>query len=170
METECAQITGIEYTLTINLYSKCMSSIINHFQAILVGNLLYPLGVTGLAIYMYWHYSRGLRRNGSLYLIGVNITCSRVYIHKYRLYTIPPQSVSRSNKTIGSSNNLACYTQCLKSCYQRQSAISKQTYIRHLQINSQFLFKLLVKRTIIGYPFTCPNLLEHFIKIIKIRQ
>ena len=61
-------------------------------------NLLYPLGVTGLAIYMYWHYSRGLRRNGSLYLIGVNITCSRVYIHKYRLYTIPPQSVVVATK------------------------------------------------------------------------
>ena len=170
METECGHIPCIQNAFTVYFHTKRMGRVINNFQAILVGYLLNTHGITGLPIYMNRHNGRCSGCNGSLYLIRIHITCRRVDIHEDRSNTIPPKGMGGSHKTIRGGYHLSRYSQSLQSCYQWQCSIGEKTDKRYFQISSQFLFQLLMKRTIVCYPLARPNFLEHCVKIVKVRQ
>ena len=170
METQRAHVTSIEHTFAVNLNTKGMSSIVDHLQSIFIGNLLDLLHLHRLAIAMHRHNCSSLGGNSSLNLIGINTASFLLNINKHRLATIPPNAMSCGHKAIWCSDYLSRNTQSLQCCQERKRTISKQTDVRHLQILCKCFLQLLMETTIISNPLTCPNFLQHFIKLIEVGQ
>ena len=170
METQCRHISCIKDTFSIDFHTESVCSIINHFQSISVGYLLYAFCVARLTIHMHWHYRRCFRCYGGFNPVRVNIACRWVDVNKHRFYAVPPQAVCRCHKTVWRCYHLTCYAQPLQSCYKRKRSVCEKAYIWNFQIGSKLFFQLFVKRAIISNPLACPYLLKHRIEFIKIRQ
>ena len=119
MKAQCSHIASCNNRLSIFLYTKGMSSIINDFQAISVCYLLNTIHVTRLPIYMYRHYCCCFRSYCSLYLFRIHISCHRINIDKHRFNSIPPKRMRSRHETIRCSYNLPRNTHRLQSAYQR---------------------------------------------------
>ena len=89
-----------------NFESKSMSCVVDDFETIGVGNLLDTAYIAGLAVAVHGHDGRGTRCDGSLNLLGIEITCARVDIDKDRLAARPPNTMCGGHKTIGGCNDL----------------------------------------------------------------
>ena len=169
VKTQCGHIACIQHTLAIHLNAKCVGSIIDDLQAILVSNLLNLLHLDRLAIAVHRHDGRGLGRDGSLDLVGVKATGFLLNIHEHGTAAVPPDAVGGGHKAVGRGDDFARDTQCLKGCQQRQGAVGEEADIRHFQILGQCLFQPLVELSVVRNPLTRPNLLEHFIKLVEVR-
>lgn len=170
VETERAEVAGVKYALAVYFYAEGMSSVIDYLQPVLIGNLLYALRVTRLAIDMHGHYGRGLRRYGSLYLVGVDVACTRVDVNEHGLDAVPPKGVGCGNEAVRSCDYLARYAQCLQGRDERQRAVGEKADVGHFQVCGKFLFKLFVELSVVGYPLARPYLFEHFVKVVEIWQ
>ena len=115
VETEGGQVSFIEYAPAVDLHPECMCGIIYDLQSVLVRYLLY-LGCTArLAIDMDRHDGSGLGSYGRLYIVRIDVTGCWIYIHKYRLYPVPPQGMCSGHETVGCSYHLPGYPQGLES-------------------------------------------------------
>ena len=103
MEAKSTHITRIQYRLSINFYTKRMSSIINDLQTIFVCNILNSLHVAGFTIDMNRHDGSCFWSYCSLYLIGIKTACFPINIDKYGFYTIPPKGMGGCHETVGGS-------------------------------------------------------------------
>ena len=73
METQRGDVTSVKDALAVHLHTEGMGGIVNHLQAILVGDILDSLGIAWLAINMHWHDGGGARGDGCLNLARVEI-------------------------------------------------------------------------------------------------
>ena len=169
MKTQCRQVTRIQDTFSIHLDAESMSSVIDYFQSIFICNFLNSFSITWLSVYMHRHNSGSIGSDSCFNLIRVNIARSRIYINKYRLNAIPPQTMGSSNKTIRSSNYFTLNTQCLQSSDKGESTIGKQTKIRDFQISRQLFFELSMKGSIVCNPFAGIYVSNHLLKLFQRR-
>lgn len=170
METQRGDVACVEDALAVHLNTEGMGGIVNHLQAILVGDVLDSLGIAWLAINMHWHDGGGARGDGCLNLVGVEIASGRVDVNEDWLATIPPDAVGGSHETIRCGDNLARDAKCLKGGEQWQGSIGEEAHEWHLEVGGKFLLQLSVVTTIVGNPLTVPNLLEFCREIVKIWQ
>ena len=118
MERERNQITLAHPAFAIHFHTKCMSCIVDDFQAIPIGNSLNLVHLAGFAITTHGHNGSGFWCNSSLYLFRINTTSFFLNIHKHRTTTVPPNAVSSSHKAIRCGDYFACDAQCLQSSKQ----------------------------------------------------
>ena len=170
VETERTEVAGVKYALAVYFYAEGVSGVIDHLKSVLIGNLLYALRVAGLAVDVHGHYGRGLRRDGSLDFVGVDVSRAWVNIYEHGLYAVPPEGVSSGYEAVRSRDYLARYAQCLQGRDERQRTVGEQADVGHFQICGKFLFKLLVELSVVGYPLARPYLFEHFVKVVEIWQ
>ena len=170
METQRGDVTCIQDALAVHLHTERMGGIINHLQSILVGDVLDSLGIAWLAINMHWHNGGGARGDGSLNLVGVEITSGRVDVHEDWLTTIPPDAVGGSHETIRCGDDLARDAKCLEGSEQWQSSVGEETHVWHLEVGGKFLLQLSVVTAVVGDPLTVPNLLEFCREVVEIWQ
>ena len=147
-----------------------MGCVINDTQAVFVGNFLDLLSPTGLAIHMHRHDGRSLGCDGRLDAIGINAARCWVNIHEHGFDAVPPQRMGRCHKAVGRGDNLTADVQGLQRRDQRQCAIGKHTDIRHLEVFAQGGFKSFMEFTVIGHPLAVPDLTQHLVELVKIRQ
>ena len=168
METERCHITLIQYRLPIYFHTKGMSSIIDDFQIILIGNILNTFHVTRFAVAVHRHNSRCVWRYSCLNSIWINSAIGWVNIHEDRFATIPPYGMGCCNKTVWCRDDFTSNTQCLQCGQQWQGTISEKTDIRHLQVFAQSRLQLLMETAVIGNPLAVPNLLQESMKLIQV--
>ena len=116
METEGGKISSVQNTLAVYLNTKGMCRIINNLQAILVGNLLNPLCIARFPIDMHRHDGTGLRSNGCLYPVRINVSRGRIDIDENRLAIVPPNGMRCRHETVGCRNHLSSNPKRLQSC------------------------------------------------------
>ena len=170
METQCTHVSSGKNTRTIDLNAKGMRCIVDDLKAILIGNILNRIHLNRLTIAMYRHNGSGLGGDSSLDLVGIDATGFLLDVDKHRFAAIPPNAMGGGHETIGCSNHLTRDAKGLERSQQWKCSIGEEADIRHFQILSQSSLQLLVKLAIVGYPFTCPDFLEHLVELIKIRQ
>ena len=170
MEAQRGNVACVEDALAVHLHTEGMGGIVNHLQAILVGNVLDRLGIAWLAIYMHWHDGGGARSDGSLNLVGVEVASGRVDVHENRLATVPPDTMGGSHEAIRCGDDLARDAQCLEGGEQRQGSVSEEAHVWHLEVGGEFLLQFSVVTAVVGNPLTVPNLLEFCREIVEIWQ
>ena len=75
-----------------------MRSIVDDFQIVGVGDLLYAFHIAGMSVAMHRHDGSGLRRDGGFDLVRIEVECVRVDVHEHRLNTVPQQGMGGSDK------------------------------------------------------------------------
>ena len=170
METQGGHVASLQDTFTVHLHTESMGGIVNHFQTIFIGYLLNTFHVTGLSIDMDGHNCRCFRSDGGFYFIWINVTSCWINIHKYRLDAVPPKGMGGGYETIRSGYDFACNTECLQGSDQRQCTVGKQADVWHFQILTQCLFQFLMIMTVVGNPFTVPNVFQQFVELVQIGQ
>ena len=163
VEAERAEVAGVEYALAVHFYAEGMGGVVDYFQAVLIGYLLYTLRIAWLAVDVYRHYGCCLGCDGGLYLVGVDVARAWVDVNEHGLYAVPPKGVGGCNEAVRSGDHLARYAQSLQCRDERQRAVGEQADVGHFQVCGKFLFKLLVKISVVGYPLARPYLFEHFV-------
>lgn len=125
METQRGDVSCVEDALAVHLHTEGMGGIVNHLQAILVGDVLDSLGIAWLAINMHRHDGSGARGDGCLYFVGVEIASGRVDVNENWLATIPPDAVGGSHEAIRCCDDLARDAECLEGGEQWQGSVGE---------------------------------------------
>lgn len=170
METQRGDVASVKDALAVHLHTEGMGGIVNHLQAVLVGDVLDSLGIAWLAINMHWHDGGGARGDGSFNLARVEIASGWVDVNEDWLATIPPDAVGGSHETIRCGDDLARNAKCLEGGEQWQSSVGEETHVWHLKVGGKFLLQFSVVTAVVGNPLTVPNLLEFCRKIVEIWQ
>jgi len=92
------QVAMAEHAATVALHAKSMGRVVDHFQVVVVGNLLDGIHIAGMAIHMDGHDRGGLRGDGGLDSGGVEVQGFGVHIDEHRLDAVPQQRVCRGHE------------------------------------------------------------------------
>lgn len=170
VEREGAHIAGAEYRLAVYLHAEGMGCIVDHFQAVGVGNLLNAGYVAGLAVAVHRHNGGGAWRDGGLDALGVDGAGCGVDIHKDGLAAVPPDGVRCGNEAVWGGDYLAGDAQSLQGCEQRQGAVSEEAQIWHTEVFGQCGLETAVERAVVRNPFGIPYLTQTLDKLIEVGQ
>lgn len=170
VETEGGHITGIEDALAIDLHTEGMGGVIDDLQSVFVCNLLDFLGLTGLAIAVDGHDSRGLRRDGGLDTCRIDITRGGVDVHEDGTAAVPPDAVGGGHEAVGRGDDLARDAQGLQGGEQGQCAVGEEADVGYLQVLCQCSLQFLVEAAVVGNPFGIPHLFQEFMELIEVRK
>ena len=113
VKTEHRYIAEVANAFVVNLDAERMSRIINHAQAVTVGNLLNLSNVAGRPEHVHRQNRGRVRRYHRLNLRGVNVHRRGVNIAENRRDIIPTQNVRRCGKSKRRRDNFAAQSQTL---------------------------------------------------------
>lgn len=134
VETEGGHVALVEDAAAVHLHPEGMGGVIDHFQSILVGNLLYSLGIARLAVAVHRHDGRGPGGDGRFDAVGIDAAVRRVDVHEHGLDAVPPDRVSSGYEAERGGYHLARYAQGLEGCYQRQRAVGEEADVGHFKV------------------------------------
>ena len=170
MEGERRHVTLVADSLAVHLYTERVGRIIDDLESVGVGYFLDALGIAGVPIHMHRHDRRGVGRDCRLDFFGIQIACFLVNINENGLDSVPPEGVGGGDKTIGCRDDLARDAHRLERGNQRKGSVREQAYIFDAQIFRKGGLQFLMIMTVVGEPFTVPDILEVRDKIVKGRK
>ena len=109
VEAQRGHVARVEYRFPIHLDAEGVRGVVDHFEPVLVRDLLDALHVARLAVAVHRHDGRGLRGDGGLYLVGVHAAVRRIDVHEHGLYAVPPDRVGRCHEAERRGDDLAGY-------------------------------------------------------------
>ena len=170
METERGHVALAEDALAVDLDAESVGGIVDDAQAVLVGDVLNLTGSAGLTIDVDGHDGSGARRDGCLDAVGVDVTCCHIDVDEHGLNAVPPQRVGRCHEAVGRGDDLAADVEGLKGGNERQSSIGEHADVGHLEVLAQGCLETAVEITVVSHPLAVPNLAEHLVILIEVRQ
>ena len=90
VEAEGGHVALVEDAAAVHLHPEGVGGVVDDLKTVLVRYLLYPLGVTRLAVAVYRHDCRGPGGDGRLDAVGVDAAVRRVDVHEDGLDAVPP--------------------------------------------------------------------------------
>ena len=145
-------------------------SIVKELQAVGIGNLLQLLVAARIAVDMDRHKRSGPRCNQAFDLRRVHSEGLRFDVAEYRRAVVPVNRVGGRNKGERRRNHFTGDPQRLHTHLQGDHAVGEQTDIFHSEIFRQLRLEFLVKFSIVGQPFICPDLFQAGDKFLQRRQ
>ena len=126
MKAQYRQIAMSEHAPPFVFHPKGMCRIVDHSEAIVVGDSLNAIHRAGVTVAMHRHDGGGLRSDGGLYFVGVQVEGLRVNVDKDRLDAIPQERVRGGDEGIGCGDDFATDAQGLERRHQCQGAVGEQ--------------------------------------------
>ena len=157
MEAEHGSISKLSHSRSVQLLTKGMGRIVNHLQAMLLGNLMNPVHITNISIHMNRHNGAGFLRNQIFNLLCIHSIIPIVNITEYGSQAVPDNGMGCRCKGKRGCNHLTLQIHGLQSQLQSHMAIDKQLQIRCLQKTLQLPLQLLVILAHIGQPCAFPD-------------
>ena len=170
MKAQYREVAAVEYGDPVLLHPEGMGSVIDHLKTVGVGNLLYRVGVTRIAVHMNSHDGRGVGRDCRLDAGRVNGEPFGLDINEHRPDVVPPQRMGCCHEAEGGGDDLAGDLQGLQGRHQRQGAVGKEREILHPEVISQLFLKLLMERPVVGENPALPYLMEVYGKLLQRRH
>ena len=170
VEAEGGHVALVEDAAAVHLQPEGVGGVIDHFQSILVGNLLYSLGIARLAVAVHRHDGRGPGGDGRLDAVGVDAAVRRVDVHEHGLDAVPPDRVGCGYEAERGGYHLAGYSQGLEGRYQRQRAVGEEADVGHLKVLAQGGLQFLVVMSVVGYPLAGPDIPQVCVEFVQLRK
>lgn len=170
VEAQRGHVARVEYRFPVNFNAERVRRVVYHLEPVLVGDLLNALHVAGLAVAVHRHDGRGLRRYGSLNLVGIHAAVRGVDVHEHGLYAVPPDRVGGGDEAERRGDDLAGYPERLQRGDERQGAVGEEADIRDLEVFAEGLLKFLVVVPVVGDPLARPDVPEVSVEFLKVRQ
>ena len=170
MEAERGHVARVQETLPVHLHAEGMCRIVDDPKAVLVRYVLYPSGVARLTVAVHRHDGRGPRGYRRLDAVRIDAAVGRVDVHEHRLDAVPPQRVGRRHEAERSGDDLARDAQGLQGCYQRQGTVSKKADVGNLEVLAQGRLQFLVIVSVVGNPFTGPDVPKEHVEFVQVRK
>ena len=170
VEAQRGHVARVEYRFPVNLDAEGVRRVVYHLESVLVRDLLDALDVAGLAVAVYRHDGRGLRRDCRLYFVGIHAAVGRVDVHEHWLDAVPPYRVRGRDEAERGRDDLPGYPERLKRRDERQGAVGEEADIRNLEISAEGLLQFPVVVSVVSDPLAGPDVPEVFIQFVKVRQ
>ena len=167
VKTQHRQVTAVEQAAALVAHTKGMGSVVDHLQAVGVGNALDGPHVAGMAIAVHRHDRGGLGRDGRLDALGVEVAGVWINVGEHRLQAIPQQRVSGGDEGIRRGDHFALDAQGLQRRHQGDGAVGQQRQMFHPQVLGQRLFQLLVEGPAVGQDLAIPDHLQQLDEVFE---
>jgi len=157
MKAEHGSVAKLPHSRSIQFLSKGMGCIVNHFQTMLLSNLMDPIHITDISIYMNRHNGAGFLCNQSFYLLCIHGIISVINITEYRSQTISDNRMGCRCKSKRGGNHLSLQIHGLQRQLQSHMTIDKELQLRCLQKAFQLTLQFLMILAHIGQPCAFPD-------------
>ena len=137
MEAERGHVAGVENALAVHLHAEGMGCVVNDLEPVFVGNVLDLLRLARLTVDMHGHDGGGLRRDGGLDAVGVDIAGGGVDVHEDGPYAVPPKGVGRGYEGVGGSDDLPGNAQRLEGGDEREGSVGEKAHVGHFEVVRQ---------------------------------
>ena len=170
VEAEGGHVALVEDAAAVHLHPEGVRCVVDDLEAVLVGNLLYSLGIARLAVAVHRHDGRGPGGDGRFDAVGIDAAVRRVDVHEDGLDAVPPDRVGGGHEAERGGYHLAGDAQGLEGRYQRQRAVGEEADVGHLKVLAQGGLQFLVVMSVVGYPLAGPDVLQVCVEFVQLRE